>query len=185
VITLKKNLDWSLIMLRHIVSVSLAMTACATLISTKANAATLTIKPDGEISKNPGELIQFFFEFTPTPSRTAISLSLIVGLDGSELSEVESRVLFPPSESFTITGPTIIADPIYKVLTPKKDGISDISAILLYQEYDPSGNFYTDIVEAGGADVVPEPLTIFGTVTALGLGTLFKQKSSKRRKANH
>ncbi len=184
-VTLKKILDWSLIMLRHIVSVSLAMTACATLISTKANAATLTVTPDGEISKNPGELIQFIFEFTPTPSRTAISLSLIFGRDGSELAEVESGVLLPPAEGFTITGPTIIANPTYKVLTPKKDGISDISAILLYQEYDPSGNFYTSILEVGGADVVPEPLTIFGTVTALGLGTLFKQKSSKKRKANH
>jgi hypothetical protein len=138
-------------MLRHIVSVSLAMTACATLISTKANAATLTVIPDGEISKNPGELIQFIFEFTPTPSRTATSLSLIFSLDGSELSKVDPGIL-PPPETFMITGPTIIANPTYKVLTPVRHGISDIGAILLYQEYDSSGNFYTSILEVQGAD---------------------------------
>jgi hypothetical protein len=40
-------------------SVSLAMTACATLIPTKANAATLTVTPVGTLQKNPGESITF------------------------------------------------------------------------------------------------------------------------------
>jgi hypothetical protein len=30
---------------------------------------------------------------------------------------------------------------------------------------------------------VPEPITMFGTATALGLGVLFKQKSSRKKKS--
>jgi len=31
--------------------------------------------------------------------------------------------------------------------------------------------------------IVPEPITMFGTATALGLGVLFKRKSSKKKKS--
>lgn len=31
--------------------------------------------------------------------------------------------------------------------------------------------------------IVPEPITMFGTVTALGLGVLFKRKSSRKKKS--
>jgi hypothetical protein len=160
------------------------MTACATLISTKANAATLTVTPVGEILKSPGELIQFIFEFTPTPSRVATSLALIFSLDGSELSQTEPGIL-PPPGNMIITGPTIIANPTYRVLTPVRDGISDTGAILLYQEVDPSGGIFNSILTVEGADVVPvepvpEPLTMFGTATALGYGVILKRKSSKK-----
>jgi hypothetical protein len=40
-------------------------------------------------------------------------------------------------------------------------------------------------IAPGVVDVVPvpEPLTIFGTATALGCGALFKRKSSKNKKS--
>ncbi len=173
-------------MLRHLISVSLAMTACATLISTKANAATLTVTPVGEIPKSPGELIQFIFEFTPTPSRVATNLALIFSLDGSELFQIEPGIL-PPPGNIMISGRTIIADPTYRVLTPVRDGISDTGAILLYQESDPSGTFITNFLTVEGADIVPrsvepvpEPLTMLGAATALGYGVILKRKSSKK-----
>jgi hypothetical protein len=52
-------------MLRHIISVSLAMTACATLIPTKANAATLTLTPVGSLQRNPGDSIEFILTLNP------------------------------------------------------------------------------------------------------------------------
>jgi hypothetical protein len=55
-------------MLRHIMSVSLAMTACATLIPTKANAATLTVTPVGTLQKKPGESITFIVALNQAPS---------------------------------------------------------------------------------------------------------------------
>jgi len=75
-------------MLRHIVSVSLAMTACATLMPTRANAATLTVIPVGEIQKQPGESIEFIFAFTPNSPSLFNSkfLALTYQYDGSELS---------------------------------------------------------------------------------------------------
>jgi hypothetical protein len=47
-------------MLRHIISASLAMTACATLIATKANAVSLTLVPVGILKRNPGDSIQLY-----------------------------------------------------------------------------------------------------------------------------
>ena len=41
-------------------------------------------------------------------------------------------------------------------------------------------NFSTQAMKAKPAEPVPEPLTIFGTATALGCGVLFKRKSSKK-----
>ena len=52
-------------MLRHIISVSLAMTACATLIATKANAINFTLTPLDNLQRNPGEDISFILGLDP------------------------------------------------------------------------------------------------------------------------
>jgi len=67
----------------------------------------------------------------------------------------------------------------FDVLTPVKDGISDLfDAKVFYEENGLQG----ETPFASGADVVPvpEPLTIFGTATAFGCGVLFKRKFSKK-----
>src|SRR4028118_1394750 len=62
--TLKK-IEWGVKMLRHIISVSLAMTACATLIPTKANAISFTLTPVGSLQRNPNDSIEFLLKVYP------------------------------------------------------------------------------------------------------------------------
>ena len=167
-------------MLRHIVSVSVGMIACATLMHTRANAATLTIIPSGEIQKSSGELIEFSLVLDPAPfSPVKILGSILLGLDGGELSSVEPGIITTPSGTL-INTTTTIATYKYKVLTPVKDGVSDLQATVFYEESSPSD--IIRFVSANGADVVPvpEPLTIFGTAIGLGCGVLFKRKSFKK-----
>ena len=166
-------------MLRHIVSVSLAMTACAALMPTKANAATLTVTPVGEITKNPGDSIEFSFVLTPAPSSTVKVNLFASGRDSSELSSSTGGTPFEIGSLITMA--TTFTSR-HTVLTPVKDGISDLNVLLLYDEFGPSGTFTNLQATALGADVVPvpEPLTIFGTATAFGCGVLFKRKSSKK-----
>jgi hypothetical protein len=116
-------------MLRHIISVSLAMTACATLIPTNAKAATtIVIGPDGkEIITTTGDP-PVSEEPSPSPS-------------------------FPPGD--------------YPPSTPTPNG--------------------PRLPDTPGVDpprvLVPEPLTIFGTATALGWGVFLKRKSFKKKKS--
>src|SRR4028118_1701336 len=91
-------------MLRHIISVSLAMTACAALIPTKANAATLTVTPIGTLLKNPGESITFIVSLNPAPFEGFDSFTfkgLFYDYDGNELS-------FNPTKSNVALKNTIV-----------------------------------------------------------------------------
>jgi hypothetical protein len=165
-------------MLRHIISVTLAMTACATLIPTKVNAATLSITPTGDIAVNPGEFVEFKLFFNPAP------FSIVKLLGVSFTSDTDGEF----SEWLTVD-PFTIGDVVDKAETiasfklkfdkPVKDGRSDFGATVSYQDL---GSGQTFAAGANGGDVVPvpEPLTIFGTATAFGCGVLFKRKSSKK-----
>jgi hypothetical protein len=177
-------------MLRHIVSVGLAMTSCAVLIPTKVHAATLIFTPVGEIPKKPGDSITFIFSLNPGPSSPVRFVSFTdPGYDGTELSE-RTNERFTVTEDTLITNTITVARRTFDVLTPVKDGKSDIFNIsALYRESSLPGaplNPIQRVSSASVADVVPipepvpEPLTIFGTAIGLGGGVLFKRKSSKK-----
>jgi hypothetical protein len=157
------------------------MTACITLIPTKVNAATLTIAPGGEIPKKTGDLIKFTLVFTPTSATIVTIKGLISKYDNSELSSLKGMQLFSPGSSIIDTTP--IGSGEFIVGTPVKDGIGDVSATILYDEEGPLGKVTGLTLSASGGDVVPvpEPLTIFGTATALGCGAILKRKSSKKK----
>lgn len=169
-------------MLRHIISVSLAMTACATLIPTKANAVTFTLTPVGSLQRNPGDSIEFLLKVNPinpfTGSQDQVTIRSISNFfhDSNELSLplIVDQVL-----NTRLTAATTIARLISNVSQPVKDGQNDVTVQVNYQ----LGNMFgTTGVRPTGGDVqpVPEPLTLFGTATALGCGVLFKRKSSKK-----
>jgi hypothetical protein len=170
-------------MLRHIISVSLAMSACATLIPTKANAATLTVTPIGSLQKNPGESITFIFSLNPAPfiGNTFTFQSLSYRWDQNELSFDPDRSTEVPRD-FRLNGTTTIARVTFDVIRPIRDGSSDLfNAYASYQESE--FDLITRTPNAtGNFDVqpVPEPLTIFGAATALGYGAILKRKSSKK-----
>lgn len=168
-------------MLRHIISVGLAMTACVALMPTKAKAATLTIIPSGEIPKNPGDLIEFSFVFTPDPGSVVTFRSAGFSRDPSELSSALGGGFTFPINGL-INNETTVLRRTFTVLTPFKDGIRDLTGAVVYREPTSPNEI---IISAPGADIVPaeavpEPLTIFGTAIGLGCGVLFKQKSSKK-----
>jgi hypothetical protein len=168
-------------MLRHIVSVGLAMTACLTLIPTKVKAATLTVTPRGEIPKNVGDLVQFTVTLNPDPSNSNsfIFRALRYGFDRTELSSWDVLpIVKQGDEVIDRTIATNIAFFTFKVSNPPvQDGSNDFSVDVDFQEGGALGTAY-----GYGGDVVPvpEPVTIFGTATALGCGALFKRKSSKK-----
>jgi hypothetical protein len=170
-------------MLRHIMSVSLAMTACATLIPTKVNAATLSITPSYTLSipKKKGDILEFILSLDPGSSSTVILENWIVKPDMTEFSD-----WFPVWEFTTnsiVDKKSVIATFKAVIGTPAKDGQFDLEVGVWYSFLGSPKTF--DViyyVANAGADVVPvpEPLTIFGTVTALGGGVLFRRKSSKK-----
>jgi hypothetical protein len=167
-------------MLRHIVSVSLAMTACAAFMPIQANAATLRVAPINEIPRSPGDSITFYLTVTPAPSSVVTIRGLILGRDPSELSSSTDGNLPVPGRQ--INTETTFSS-VHTVLTPVKDGMSDLWASLLYDESGSSGTL-TNLQASGSAgDVVPnpvpEPLTMFGAAVALGYGAIFKRKYSK------
>jgi len=169
-------------MLRHIISVSLAMTACATFMPTKASAATLTASPIGEIEAMSGDSVEFSYELTPSLDSVITILSLFFTRDVGELSNSTGGTTIAINS--IITGPKVIGTRTYNVLTPQRDeegDVGDAGLTITYEESGPSGTATFEAF-AVGADVVPvpEPLTIFGTATALGCGALFKRKSSKK-----
>jgi len=180
-------------MLRHIISVSLAMAACASLIPTKANAISFTLTPLGSLQRNPGDKIAF-----------------IIGLDPQNQGEVKIQKVYQPSVfnpgigtydsnelffdyvqpiidfSNPVTSPKEIAALVFEVINPKKDGQPDVSARVDYW----IGNVFGSILIADNSsnssldvqpftEPVPEPLTMLGAATALGYGVILKRKSSK------
>jgi hypothetical protein len=166
-------------MLRHIISVSLAMTACATLIPTKANAATLTVVPIGSLQKNPGDSISFILALNPAGSPDLVRFFAYTFLsDRNELS-YRSKTESLPNTPIYVT--TTVGTITFDVIAPVKDGNSDLFAVDAYIS-DGAGNFST-VRSTSVVDVepVPEPLTIFGTAIGLGCGVVFKRKSLKKK----
>jgi len=170
-------------MLRHIMSVSLVMTACATLMPTMANAATLTLAPVGTLQKKPGDSIEFIL----TLSRDLVSENVLKFLtigyswDGNELF-LREEYLAP--DTIIVDNPTIISRFTFDVVQPVKDGISDFFEVNVYYQ---DGLVVKEISTEGLFDVVPvpdesvpEPLTMFGAAAALGYGAIFKRKYSKK-----
>ena len=191
-------------MLRQIVSLSLAMTVCVTFVSTKANAATLTVLPSGEIPKKVNDSIEFTFTFNPEPASLkylgANLFNLLFDYDKDELrlrGTVEPIYISLPYISYPYT----IARYTFDVLKPIKDGEPDLfNARISYTQYYSTATIYnlTTPITFGGDVVpvlepsipvpepstsVPEPLTIFGTATALGGVILLKRKSFKIKKS--
>jgi hypothetical protein len=182
----KKNIEWGVRMLRHIISVSLAITTCATFIATKANAATLTVTPSGSLQKNRGESITFIFSLNPAPfiGNTFTFQSLSYDWDKNELSFAPDRSTEVP-RNFKLNGTTTIARVTFDVIQPIKDGSSDLfNAYASYQESD--FDLITKTPNAVGkfdVEPVPEPLTILGAATALGYGAILKRQSFKNKKS--
>jgi hypothetical protein len=173
-------------MLRHIMSVSLAMTACATFIPTKVNAATLTVTPIDTLQKKPGESITFIFSLNSTQFEVADSFKLTFfnySYDKNELSLDPSRTS-QISPNTIISNTTIVARVTFNVLQPVKDGEGDLFGSGFYQDINNDiRNISTEEVldvEPVPEQGVPEPLTIFGAATALGYGAILKRKSSKK-----
>lgn len=179
-------------MLRHIISVSLAslaMTACASLIPIKANAARLILIPMQDldikvIQRNPGESIGFVLLLDEIHFREQIEIqSYGVDYDRTELSLVQT--LDPIGLNQELRGTAVLARYIFEVLEGVvKDGLPDVSAGASYRlqtGYFSPPSFEGAVTVSGDVEPVPEPVTIFGTATALGCGALFKRKSSKKK----
>lgn len=181
-------------MLRHIVSLSLAITACATFIPTKVDAASLTytILPVGSLQRNPGDTIEFSLIVDPSTLNTTGGLLIKEVIfppqfDGNELS-------FKPLQSmrvsnYTATTTTTIASLFFTVREGVvKDGETDVIQVNVPYTYTHpqfgvvNGEAYAGSNQEEILDVepVPEPLTIFGAATALGYGAILKRKFSKK-----
>ena len=167
-------------MLRHIMSVSFAMTACATLIPTKANAVHLTLTPVGSLGRNPGDSIEFLLKFTPNVDQEVRILGIsIPWFDTNELSN--GRVVRQvPFFREIVSVERTIAHLIFRVDAPVRDGVDDVFTRVEYLDVDT--NVSQPPLSIGGYDVqpVPEPLTMLGAGTALGYGVILKRKSSKK-----
>jgi hypothetical protein len=175
-------------MLRHIISVSLAMTACAILIPTKTNAVTLTVRPGGELPRRTGDTIEFIFELNPAPSAPVIFKSFSFVSDANELAHVRDRD-YTIAENTVINTAIIVATRVFTVRTPVNDEPrrSDVASLVSYDQPGPSGTPVRLSVFGPRVDVVPvpeqgvpEPLTMFGAATALGYGAILKRQSSKK-----
>jgi hypothetical protein len=168
-------------MLRHIISVSLAMTACATLIPTKANAVTFTLTPVGSLQRNPGDSIEFLLKVNPIGSFGSQDEVTIRGISNfyNDSNELSLPLIVDQVLNTRLTAITTIARLISNVSQPVKDGQNDVTVQVNYQL---GNSFGTTAVRPTGGDVqpVPEPLTIFGTAAGLGCGALFKRKFSKK-----
>jgi hypothetical protein len=173
-------------MLRHIVSVSLAMTACATLIPTKANAFIFTLTPLDNLQRNRGEQIGFILGVDPQGESVLIRRIYnpsILNYDTNELAFFRTQPLIDLSEP--VTRPRNIASFVFDVINPIKDGRTDLRSVTVdYRIRSGDGSFVvgnnTLDVEPVPEQGVPEPLTILGAATALGYGAILKRKYSKR-----
>lgn len=175
-------------MLRHIISVSLAITACTTLIPTKANAATLTIVALDTLQKNPGDTITFAFVLNPfasnplppgTINRDIISYqSFFFTVDNAELS---FRAIEEKPQNYIISNTSSIAEITFNVTQPVKDGNSDLfNAKVNYLDSTGTSRETSIAPQILDVEPVPEPLTMLGAAAALGYGAILKRKSSKK-----
>jgi hypothetical protein len=232
VVNFKKSIDWGAIMLRQILLVSLAMTASATFIPTRADAFSLTstktsldvatsepevgtleggysltFTPNGEQQKEVGDEITFNVHLK-TPSLVKITHLLFLA-DDNELSYDPSSSIHIGTE---VEARTVIASLkfiVYEGLKKDQGGLGDLYNLQVkYDKLDDDRNVIghgvflsnessVDVVPKPTPEptpeptpgptpepvIIPEPLTIFGTATALGWGVLFKRKSSKRKES--
>lgn len=183
-------------MLRHIGLMSLAMTACAVFMPINVNAATLRMRSmprdiRREIAARPGDLIDIIFTLTlDSGSISVIPKSLAVVEDSSELSVYTALLwLVSPGRPISyVSGDTDtdIARITYEVENPVRDRRPDVTASLIYDDNNVSGplpDLTAELSNAPDVVPVPEPLTMFGTATALGYGVIFKRKYSKKKKS--
>lgn len=182
-------------MLRQLVSVNLAMIVCATLISTNANAASITFTAEGGRVKSVGDPIKFVATLHPDALGSKFE-----GLDrtqpGSRGFTHDQNELSYVTQSLINVGvyhtiPTVIAYFEFSVLQglieDTKPDFEKVVALIWDRN-----SVRTPITSTGGIDVIPppaqgapEPLTMFGAVAAIGYGAILKRESSKKRKANH
>jgi|SRR4028118_2001554 hypothetical protein len=179
-------------MLRQIVPLSLAMTACATFISTNVDAATFTftILPVGSLQRNPGDTI----EFNVIIDQSALNTKQSVLID---------KVIFPPLfddkelafnsllsrtvSNYTATTTEVIASLFFTVRPGVvKDGTTDLTQVnVSYSFTDPklgvvgATTYVSNRETILDVEPVPEPLTMLGAAAALGYGAILKRKYSK------
>jgi hypothetical protein len=181
-------------MLRHI-SGSLAMTACATLIATNANAVNFTLTPLDSVQKKPGQNIAFRLDLDPQGSTllmTGISAPTPFnsGNGTYDSNELSFGQIIPLNFSQFVITPTSIALLLFGVINPIRDGESDFTGVgVNYVNIKNPKEFRFQFVSSPRFDVqpvqavqgnVPEPLTMFGAAAALGYGVILKRKSSKK-----
>ena len=137
------------------------------------------------IQRNPGDSLEFLLLLDDVSFRFPVDIQgYSVDYDRTELSL--TQIVNPIGLNQRLTTPTFLARYIFEVLEPVKDGRGDISATVNYRE---PPNFTIperfESISTGGplydVEPVPEPLTIFGTATALGYGAILKRKSSKKK----
>jgi hypothetical protein len=168
-------------MLRHIVSVTLAMTACATLIPTKASAVSFTLTPVGSLQRNSGDSIEFLLKVYPidfsTGSYNPVTIREI-SYDDHDSNELSLPLIVDKVLNTSLTATTTIARLISNVDQPVKDNQNDVTVKVRYQLGNTFGTT-TIYPEGGDVEPVPEPLTMFGAAAALGYGAILKRKYSK------
>jgi hypothetical protein len=170
------------------------MTACASLIPIKANAAGLTlamIPYTQNLQRNPGDSLTFLMVFDVGSFRIpAYIQDYSIDYDPTELSLVQTNNLIGPN--YQSTTETILAYYIFEVLeSVVKDGQGDISATVNYREprYFTTPEKFLSISSDDVYDIepvsepVPEPLTILGAATALGYGAILKRQYFKNKKS--
>jgi hypothetical protein len=181
-------------MLRHIISVSLAMAACASLIPTKANAIDFTLTPLGSLQRNPGDKISFIIALDPENEGGVEILRVYQpSVFNPGIGTYDSNELFlervQPLVNFSnpVTIPRDIAALVFEVIKPIKDGQPDVSARVDYRRNNVFSSIFLSANSSNSSldvqpvpEPVPEPLTIFGTAIGLGCGALFKRKFSKK-----
>jgi hypothetical protein len=159
-------------MLRHIISVSLAMAACASLIPTKANAISLTLTPLGSLQRNPGDTISFILGLDPQGEGGLSGVRILevyqpslavfspgpANFDSRELSSPKVQPFFDFS-SQPVTVPRDIAALIFTVTNPIKDGKSDVitTRISYWSGNVETPQVYTYDSSNFGLDVQPVP----------------------------
>jgi hypothetical protein len=179
-------------MLRQILLTSLAITACATFIPTKVNAATLTVFTEDSLEKKQGQSITFKVSFNPMTDEPVEIGQLTFVPDNGELSYDNDGSNIDEPGTIIATS-TTVANLKFDVLPPKPviDGESDILDVtLIYYIKLGSIKLPVAIVAKPLLDVVPapeentpEPLTMLGAATALGYGAILKRESLKNKKS--
>jgi len=188
----KKNIEWGRKMLRHIISVSLAMTACATLIATKTNAVNFTLTPLDGVQRNPGDKIEFRLDVNPQGSILRFlgfyePIPFNSGNGTYDSNELSFRQISPLIDFSQLVGERrFLAVFRFEVINPIRDGESDLAGVQLgYVNLTNPTEGGFRFVTIPTFDVqpvrqVPEPLTIFGAAAALGYGAILKRQSSKK-----